>query len=82
MTKPTTDEDIQKGLLVQLELKEATDRMRAEGFGFDAIMAGIAALAHELISAEHNSATASAWFFGMAKNAADMAAQDMGLRKG
>jgi hypothetical protein len=79
MTKPTTDADIQKGLLVQLELKEATDRMRAEGFGFDAIMAGIASLAHDIIAAEHNSATASAWFFGMAKNAANIAARDLGL---
>lgn len=70
MTMPTTDADIQKGLLVQLELKEAVDRMREEGIGFDAIVAGIASLAHELISAEHDETIAAAWFLNMARNAA------------
>lgn len=79
MITEVTEEQAQRGLLVQLELKEATDRMRSEGFGFHEIMAGIAALAHDIISKEHNSATASAWFFGMAKNAANIAADEMGL---
>jgi hypothetical protein len=38
MSKPTTEADYQQGLLVKLELKEATDRMRAKGVGFNAIM--------------------------------------------
>ena len=80
MTKPTTDEDIQRGLLVHLELKEATDRMRAEGFDNQQILAGIASLASEIIATEHNMSTASAWFFGMGKNAANLAAIEMGLK--
>lgn len=72
MTKPTTDADIQKGLLVHLELKEATDRMRAEGFEYQAIVAGLASLANEIIAAEHGQETAAAWFLGMARNAANL----------
>jgi hypothetical protein len=71
----------QRGLLVHLELKEATDRMRKEGFTFTEISAGIASHANEVIAAEHSQATASAWFFGMAKQAANFAAQQMGLGK-
>ena len=73
MSKPTTDADIQKGLLVHLELKEATDRMRAEGFGYQAIAAGLASLANEIIAGEHDQETAAAWFLGMARNAANQA---------
>jgi len=71
----------ERGLLVQLELKEATDRMRREGFTFNEIAAGMAAHANGVIAEEHNQATASAWFFGMAKQAATFAAEQMGLGK-
>jgi hypothetical protein len=72
---------VQRGLLVHLEMKEVTDRLRAEGFEFLEVLTGIASLANEIISNEHNQATASAWFFGMAKHTAHMAAEQMGLRK-
>jgi hypothetical protein len=76
-----TEEQCQRGLLVQLELKEALDRMRAEGFAFEEITAGLASLCNEVIASEHNQATSSAWFFGMAKWAATMAADQMSLGK-
>ncbi len=81
MIEDINEEQAQRGLLVKLELKEATDRMRGEGFSFLEVVSGVAALAHEIISTEHNSATASAWFFGMAKNSANVAAHEMGLKK-
>lgn len=70
------DAETQQGLLVKLELKEATDRMRAEGIGFHAIIAGIASLANEVITTEYSQVTASAWFLGLAKNAANLAADE------
>lgn len=72
-----TDETAQRGLLVRLELGEATDRMVREGFQMDEILAGIASLASDIISTTHNSATASYWFFAMAKNAANIAAREI-----
>jgi hypothetical protein len=81
MTFNPTEEQCQRGLLVHLELKEAVDRMRREGFNFDEISAGMASLCNEVIAGEHNQATASAWFFGMAKWSATLAAEQMGLGK-
>lgn len=72
-----TEEQSQRGLLVQLELQEAVDRMRGEGMDFQSIMAGIGSLAFEVVKAEHSAASASAWFFGMAKTAANFAAADL-----
>jgi hypothetical protein len=82
MTFNPTEEQCQRGLLVHLELKEAVDRMRQEGFTFIEISTGLASLCNEVIATEHNQATASAWFFGMAKQAATFAAQQMGLDRG
>jgi hypothetical protein len=63
-----TEEQCQRGLLVQLELKEALDRMRAEGFAFEEITAGLASLCNEVIASEHNQALhqpgSSAWQSG------------------
>ncbi len=81
MTENLNDAAYERGLLVHLELKEATDRMRKEGFTFVEIIAGIAAHANEVVATEHNHATASAWFFGMAKQAATFAAEKMRLGK-
>ena len=69
MSKPLTDAALQQGLLVQLELNEATDRLAAEGFGTDVLLAGIASLANDMVATQYGQAAASAWFFGMAKNA-------------
>lgn len=77
MTKPMTDADFQQGLLVKLELQEAVTRMEAEGIGYNAILSGIASLANDLVTKKHNQATASAWFFGMGKLAAQMAGREM-----
>ena len=81
MTDQTTEATYERGLLVQLELKEASDRMRRKGFTFTEISAAMAAHANNVIAAEHNQATASAWFFGMAKQAATFAAEQMRLGK-
>ena len=81
MTAQTDEATHQRGLLVRLELNEATDRLRKEGFSFHEISAGMAAHANEFVATEHNQATASAWFFGMAKQAATFAAQEMRLGK-
>jgi len=80
MTRPVTDEQAQRGLLVALELKESTDRLAREGFNFYEIAAGIACHANDVIKAKHNQATASAWFLGMAKHAAIIAGAEMGFK--
>ncbi|MEA1015595.1 hypothetical protein [Sphingosinicella sp. LY1275] len=72
-----TVEQEQRALLVQLELKEATDRMKREGFTYLEITTGVAALANDIVSTQYNQAMASAWFLGMAKMAATLAAQDL-----
>ncbi|PSJ42153.1 hypothetical protein [Allosphingosinicella deserti] len=76
MTK-ITDAELQRGLLVHHELREHIARLATEGFQYREIMAGIASLTNELIATTHNQATASAWFFGMAKQAAHLAAAEL-----
>jgi hypothetical protein len=70
MTEPLTDEQLQRGLLVHLELKESIDRMKDEGFNFLEIVSGIASLTNDLIAKEHDQVVAASWFLGMARNAA------------
>ena len=72
----------ERALLVQNELREQTDRMTREGFTYLEITTGIAALANEIVTNSHNQATASAWFLGMAKMAAKLAGDEMGLKPG
>lgn len=79
MTHQISDAECQRGLLVYMELKEATARMRAEGFSYLEIIAGLASLSSDIIATEHNHAAASAWFFGMAKVSAQLAAAELDL---
>jgi hypothetical protein len=67
--RPITEEVLQHGLLVALELQEVTCRLQSEGMRLDAILAGIAKLANELIRREYGPATAATWFRAMADNA-------------
>jgi len=61
------EDALEQSLLVKLELLESVNRMMAEGMDFRTILAGIAALANDLISKEYDSATAAGWFELMAQ---------------
>ncbi len=67
----------QRGLIVSHELKETVGRLRAEGFTIQEISAGIGSMANDVIASGSSQAAASAWFFGMAKLAAQLAADEL-----
>jgi hypothetical protein len=76
------DEDLnmaehQRALLVRNELAEKLAAIQADGMDPAAILAALASLLNDYITNATNQATASAYFFGLAKHAAYLAAQDL-----
>jgi hypothetical protein len=65
MTFNPTEEQCQRGLLVHLEMREAIERMRREGFAFEEIIAGVGPALADYITAEKGMPAAVAWFAGM-----------------
>lgn len=72
------EEKVERGRLVYHDHKEVTDREEAEGLSVEEIVAGLAALANDLIRDKYGQAAASVWFHGMFKNAARLAAEEIG----
>jgi hypothetical protein len=80
MNQPT-ELQISRGALVHQEMREHVQRLSTEGFEAIEILSGLAALMNDIVAGASNQATASAYFFGLAKSAAHLAAEEMGLKK-
>lgn len=75
--RPLVGVEIDQGLIAERELREACQRLDAEGFPHHVIVASIAALAGGMIGERYGIALASAWFLGMAQAAAQIAASEI-----
>lgn len=74
-----TQMKLTRGAMAHAEFTEKAQELSREGFGADEILAGLAALMNDLVAGATNQATASAYFYGLAKQAALIAGAEMGF---
>jgi hypothetical protein len=77
-----TQQQIDRAVLAQQDISQVCGRLAREGFKSTEILAGLAATINDLVAGAANQATASAYFLGLAKQAALLAGEELGFKPG